>query len=78
MGYGGTCMHNANYAYRIGRSTYKIALVELHLNNPQMSPGLMDGSGMKLHYTANMKQFDLGTIQVVIQQNLLEGLLHKL
>ena len=65
MGYGSTCMHNANYGYRIGRTTYKMALVELHLNNPEMRPGLTDGSGMKLYFTSNTKQNDLGTVQVI-------------
>ena len=32
VGYPGSCMYGSNYGYRIGRSSYKMALVEVKFN----------------------------------------------
>ena len=33
VGYQGTCMYGANYGVRIGRSSYKMGLIEVNYSN---------------------------------------------
>ena len=48
--------------YRIGRSGYKYAQLQVHWTNDLKESNLYDSSGMKIYYTPTMRKYDLGTI----------------
>ncbi|KAJ8322183.1 hypothetical protein KUTeg_000654, partial [Tegillarca granosa] len=56
----GTC-YPSNAGIKIGRNGYKRFIVQLHWVNPNRRQGLTDSSGLKLYYTNQMRQYDIGS-----------------
>ncbi|GFN92856.1 dopamine beta-hydroxylase-like isoform x3 [Plakobranchus ocellatus] len=49
VGISGTCPRD-NVAFRFGASSYKRVLLQVHWNNPWLSPNHRDSSGLQLYY----------------------------
>ncbi|KAJ8306363.1 hypothetical protein KUTeg_016908 [Tegillarca granosa] len=64
VGLTGTC-HEEDKAVRFGaRKGYKIAVLEVHWNNPEGYSNLTDSSGMTLFYTPKLRKHDSGIIMI--------------
>ncbi|KAL4216860.1 hypothetical protein ACF0H5_023324 [Mactra antiquata] len=59
VGGGGICF-DVDAAFRIGLTTYKRGILELHWNNPRNTDTYTDGSGLILHITPNLRSYDAG------------------
>ncbi|XP_048241391.1 dopamine beta-hydroxylase-like isoform X1 [Haliotis rufescens] len=55
----GQCLYK-EAGFRIGKTGYKRVLLEFHWNNPLKATGKMDGSGLNLYYTPNLRTHDAG------------------
>ncbi|KAK7475234.1 hypothetical protein BaRGS_00033538, partial [Batillaria attramentaria] len=63
LGQNGECIHN-NAGVRLGVKGYTKMALQFHWNNPELSNSYQDSSGMTLHYTSNLRQYDSGVWMV--------------
>ncbi|XP_053380250.1 uncharacterized protein LOC123524569 [Mercenaria mercenaria] len=61
LGMDGECMHE-NMGFRIGTRGYKRGGIQVHWENQQYLPNLMDGSGMTIYYTDQLRMYDAGVL----------------
>ncbi|XP_071096456.1 tyramine beta-hydroxylase-like [Haliotis cracherodii] len=59
VGMPGQCLHK-EAGFRIGKTGYKRVLLQFHWNNPEKTAGKMDGSGLSIYYTSNLRPNDAG------------------
>ncbi|CAL1534325.1 unnamed protein product, partial [Lymnaea stagnalis] len=57
VGMPGDCFH-PNTGIRIGANGYKRMALQLHWNNPEERSDLTDSSGLILHFTPNLRQYE--------------------
>lgn len=48
----------------LGEGGFKSFSVQIHYNNPDQVPDLFDSSGIRMHWTTQKREFDLGVMQV--------------
>ncbi|KAK7475231.1 hypothetical protein BaRGS_00033535 [Batillaria attramentaria] len=63
LGQNGECIHN-NAGVRLGVKGYTKMALQFHWNNPELPSTYQDSSGMALHYTSNLRQYDSGVWMV--------------
>lgn len=44
-------------------------MMETHYNNPNIDPGIIDSSGVRIFYTPTLRKFDAGVISVGLDPN---------
>ncbi|KAL4220934.1 hypothetical protein ACF0H5_019200 [Mactra antiquata] len=49
---------------RIGKESFKYLLLQVHMNNKGAKDNIVDSSGMKLHITDNLREHDIGNVQI--------------
>ncbi|XP_076111680.1 tyramine beta-hydroxylase-like [Mytilus galloprovincialis] len=59
LGFSGHCLPD-EAGIRIGPNKYTQGAIQLHWTNPLLSNSLVDGSGMKLYFTPNLRPNDAG------------------
>lgn len=47
-----------------GRKGFQSFSLEIHYNNPDRVPGVLDSSGVRLYYTTQPREFDVGIMQL--------------
>ena len=47
-----------------GASGYRSYVLEIHYDNPTFDQGVLDSSGVRMYYTPNKREHDLGVLQV--------------
>jgi len=52
----------AGFRMGYGPDAFKYFVIELHYDNPSGIPGLVDNSGLRLHYTNRLRKHDASTI----------------
>jgi len=50
--------------FRFGPNGYKSVFINIHYDNPSHVVGLVDNSGVRIHYTANLRQYDAGVLEL--------------
>ncbi|XP_053386261.1 uncharacterized protein LOC123538847 isoform X2 [Mercenaria mercenaria] len=63
VGSSGLCYHE-NAGFRVGKTGYKKALIELHWNNPMHVGTYTDGSGITIYLTPNLRAHDAGMFYI--------------
>ncbi|XP_045178890.2 DBH-like monooxygenase protein 1 [Mercenaria mercenaria] len=59
----GICYHE-NAGFRIGKTGYKKAVIELHWNNPMKTNTYTDGSGLTIYLMPNLRTYDAGMFAI--------------
>ncbi|XP_067662438.1 tyramine beta-hydroxylase-like isoform X1 [Haliotis asinina] len=59
VGMSGQCLHK-DAGFRIGKTGYKRVLLQFHWNNAKGRSVQMDGSGLSIYYTPNLRPYDAG------------------
>ncbi|XP_052061954.1 DBH-like monooxygenase protein 1 homolog [Mytilus californianus] len=59
LGFSGHCLPD-EAGIRIGPNMYTQGAIQLHWTNPLLSNSLVDGSGIKLYFTPNLRPNDAG------------------
>eukprot|EP01113_Clastostelium_recurvatum_P046275 TRINITY_DN8086_c0_g1_i1.p1 TRINITY_DN8086_c0_g1~~TRINITY_DN8086_c0_g1_i1.p1 ORF type:complete len:629 (+),score=126.46 TRINITY_DN8086_c0_g1_i1:96-1982(+) len=63
---GGSLIVPQEAGYRMSNATDGIShiVIELHYSNPNRLPNLVDNSGVRIHWTPNLRQYDAGVLQL--------------
>eukprot|EP01113_Clastostelium_recurvatum_P046277 TRINITY_DN8086_c0_g2_i2.p1 TRINITY_DN8086_c0_g2~~TRINITY_DN8086_c0_g2_i2.p1 ORF type:complete len:423 (+),score=83.88 TRINITY_DN8086_c0_g2_i2:207-1475(+) len=63
---GGSLVVPQQAGYRMSDATDGIShiVIELHYSNPNRLPNLVDNSGVRIHWTPHLRQFDAGVLQL--------------
>ena len=57
----------------LGELGYKSFRLEIHYDNPTLVPGVLDSSGVRVYYTSQLREHDLGVLSVGDPALLLSG-----
>lgn len=47
-----------------GNDGFKTFRLEIHYNNPWLDPGILDSSGVRMYYTSQKREHDMGMLQL--------------
>ena len=53
-----------NVGVALGQNGFRDFALEIHYNNPWRDAGVMDSSGVRMYYTSNKREHDMGIFQV--------------
>ncbi|XP_076454722.1 uncharacterized protein LOC143289580 [Babylonia areolata] len=61
IGMRGNCLH-PHTGFRLGQKGYRMVALQVHWNNPNRASDYTDSSGLVVHYTPTLRQYDAGVL----------------
>jgi len=52
----------AGFRMGYGQGTFQYIVIEMHFDNPEDLAGIVDNSGVRIHYTSELRKYDAGSM----------------